>query len=858
MLHERFVATFLKYALRQAQGEIISRPHKELFQYALRQAQGEVVSRPHAEPATEHIEASWKFLRLVCATSLLACMVMANMLHAQESSAQTISPPSSPPSSPQDTVRPSATRYGVYLHGLNALHVARFAKFAGVPSCCPDNLKPAGLNLGWEAGALGEWPFATSVGIALRLGFGAYNGAFSTDEQTVFGFDKADAIIRHSLTTSIYAASASPLLFFRPFERLTLYAGGTAAVAVATRFSQTERFVAPDTAIFASTKSRERNLVSGAIPQFARFLPSFAAGVSYELPLNRMGTTLLALEAFYSFGLINLADGLTARTGGISSAGAWAMHSLRAGASLRFAPERTSRMTTDELESLAAILAAKRRALAMETEPSSSTQARTDTLNHVKPANVRPAATAAARITAIKGVMPDGSETDMSDFKRLRVEEFMASQSRYILPMVFFDERSAVLPDRYRRLKPADKAAFSPTNLAALSTLDTYAHVLNILGSRMNASPQAKLILTGYADVASERSSKQLAEQRAQAVRAYLMEVWKIDGKRVTIQTAQHKLSAASADPLEREEQRRVELSTTTPALLDEMRFDYTLRVFTPPVLRVQARIDAARKEDKGVKSDNVEGDSVAHKPRWVLQARQTQHVGQMERTSSEGASRLVWTADANANASADASVLSTEWNVSASPSDSLPQGSQPLMFSIYPVGSSLDNDTQQTKTNADNTAPPPQAEIVRLPVEHITVEDKRRANAPDERVDVYSVFAFHYNTDEFSVQDVAVQRLVRVIRTTLKAGAHVSITGYTDVRGAEQVNKRLSEDRAQAVARLLNFPGAQVQGLGSAMPPEQTSRAATTSATTTPETTTPESRFYRRFVRVEVRTPVR
>jgi OOP family OmpA-OmpF porin len=123
------------------------------------------------------------------------------------------------------------------------------------------------------------------------------------------------------------------------------------------------------------------------------------------------------------------------------------------------------------------------------------------------------------------------------------------------------------------------------------------------------------------------------------------------------------------------------------------------------------------------------------------------------------------------------------------------------------------------------------------------TVESKRKANKYDERVDTYTVFAFNYGTNTIMAEDAAVKRLSSAIRQTLKAGATVEITGFTDSRGSADGNKRLSQERAQAVAKLLGVENAIVTGVG---------------ATNQHDNTLPEGRFYNRFVQVDIRTPVR
>ncbi|MFW5702255.1 MAG: OmpA family protein, partial [Bacteroidota bacterium] len=68
-------------------------------------------------------------------------------------------------------------------------------------------------------------------------------------------------------------------------------------------------------------------------------------------------------------------------------------------------------------------------------------------------------------------------------------------------------------------------------------------------------------------------------------------------------------------------------------------------------------------------------------------------------------------------------------------------------------------------------------------------------------------------------------------------------IYGYTDRIGEEDVNKRISERRAQAVARRLRIPDAKVEGLGE--------------SDLLFDNELPEGRFYCRTVRIIIETSV-
>ena len=68
---------------------------------------------------------------------------------------------------------------------------------------------------------------------------------------------------------------------------------------------------------------------------------------------------------------------------------------------------------------------------------------------------------------------------------------------RPLLNYIFFDDNSDALPKRYLQLKQDETNKFDEDSLINMGTLQTYYHVLNIIGQRMKAIPEAKIKLTG-------------------------------------------------------------------------------------------------------------------------------------------------------------------------------------------------------------------------------------------------------------------------------------------------------------------------------------------------------------------------
>jgi outer membrane protein OmpA-like peptidoglycan-associated protein len=140
-----------------------------------------------------------------------------------------------------------------------------------------------------------------------------------------------------------------------------------------------------------------------------------------------------------------------------------------------------------------------------------------------------------------------------------------------LLPNVFFDSTSATMPARYRD-RSGSTAAFLPNEIEG-DILNVYHDILNITGYRLQQRSSATLTVKGHVEPASGESDAALAQRRAEAVRDYLVRVWKIDASRITVTSAMlpaHPSNRSIADG--REENRRVELSSNDLAVLAPVR----------------------------------------------------------------------------------------------------------------------------------------------------------------------------------------------------------------------------------------------------------------------------------------------
>jgi outer membrane protein OmpA-like peptidoglycan-associated protein len=648
----------------------------------------------------------------------------------------------------------------------------------------------------WNAGFLAEAPIieivnGSSLGLAARIGASSFAAAFASTTPYPFGGSPSDnSRFDFTLTTDALFLNAEPLVQWRfGNNRFALMAGmrfGTVIGETTVQRREFEASVSPD--LLKRLKDLWNREDAGQLSGSTAFASSIAAslvgGVSWEVPLTANGAVLLTPEVFYTLGLGNVSTNLFAQT---NQTAFWSVSTLRAGLALKFAPEKP-----------------------VFPPPSDGTQGSSIAQESGNQASGNQAANAqsslSVRILSVAGVERDGRRVENPTVK---VEEFIASSSRYLLPFVFFGEKSAILPDRYIRFRTSNPTTFAPDSVlrstfAPRHELDAYYQILNIVGYRLKNTPAANLTLTGYNDAGSENADKTdntLALRRAEAIKTYLSAVWGIAPNRIATKSGG---THGTAETVDAEENRAVELQASTPEILDELRYDYTAREVLPPKLEIEPEITAPQ----GLIAWSMAVDGQAP-----------------EQALKQAPVRL---ADFNGTISPKVITWGVERVISLTPLSPMPIAPKPLSLLLR----AADKARQSSEAS------------VSIPLEILTIAEKQRRNMPDVRIGTYWVFCFDLNSRQILV-DERIRRAIRSIKTHITPGASVEITGYADTRGNVEKNRKLSDDRAEAVLQLINVPLskiANVEGKGES---------------TIYDNDLPEGRLYNRFVRVDVRTPL-
>ena len=103
-----------------------------------------------------------------------------------------------------------------------------------------------------------------------------------------------------------------------------------------------------------------------------------------------------------------------------------------------------------------------------------------------------------------------------------------------ILPYIFFDSGSAVIPGRYALLQSAQEAsAFNEANLPS-NSLEIHHRLLDVVGSRMRRFPTTRIEIVGCNSKQPEIGEViEVSKKRGEAVRDYLVRIWGIDSGRI-------------------------------------------------------------------------------------------------------------------------------------------------------------------------------------------------------------------------------------------------------------------------------------------------------------------------------------
>ncbi|MEJ2154446.1 MAG: OmpA family protein [Desulfobacteraceae bacterium] len=177
---------------------------------------------------------------------------------------------------------------------------------------------------------------------------------------------------------------------------------------------------------------------------------------------------------------------------------------------------------------------------------------------------------------------------------QVTIEEISTIDSAPLLNYIFFETGQSELSDKYIQLQnQAQTESFSESALTTV--MDKYRHFLNIIGHRMRQFPEASITLVGCnANTGDEYGRKDLSKSRAEAVRAYLRYVWGIAAERMVVEVRNlPEAPSTNRIPEGQAENRRVEIRSEHPGMLDTVKSEYTEKRSNTQQISVIPKISA-------------------------------------------------------------------------------------------------------------------------------------------------------------------------------------------------------------------------------------------------------------------------
>jgi outer membrane protein OmpA-like peptidoglycan-associated protein len=372
-----------------------------------------------------------------------------------------------------------------------------------------------------------------------------------------------------------------------------------------------------------------------------------------------------------------------------------------------------------------------------------------------------------------------GPGGERSDTVRISASRVITTQLHPLLTYLFFAPGDSAIPGRYIRRDTEGARGFDEGRLRGMGTMEIYHNLLDIIGARMKRHPEATITVTGaQPDLPADRGKLPLATARAAGVKSYLRRVWGIDSARIIVAARQE--PAAVTNPETEDgaaENRRVEITSATWQITEPVLLADTVGEMSVPAIEVAPQVAASA----GVAAWSVD----------LL--RSGRKVGNLAGLGTPPPS-LRFPLDTSDAAGA------TSYEITLHATDS----------------------TGRTESGR-----------AVLPAEVRLRRDAIRYGSG-----TYSLILFDFNSAQLRAEH---RRTIAIVNDRTDPSSRVSVYGYTDRLGSDDLNRTLSEGRARAVAAEVRGTVVDVVGKGE--------------STLLYDNTLPEGRFYSRSVTIDTRS---
>lgn len=627
---------------------------------------------------------------------------------------------------------------------------------------------------GLSLGAFGEIPFgASSFSFIPSFAYHNLSSSFTTNPfnlEHAFDIGVGDTVrvdrervYQTNVSTIAFGASAG----WRPIEQLRFDAGLSFGLFASHSYTKTEHLLTPD-AVYTANNLSTLELESGEM-DVNSFLLTLETGIGYDFPLSDKVTFSPRINASIPLTAISQTESSTYKTWTIAG-GAQLSIALDKKEEL-YIPPIPPELPTDKPAAAPVVI----------REPDKS----------VLRVNVR-----AVGITSSGEEVPE----PIVSIQNVRVTDLAPT-----LNYIFFDDGKADIPSRYQKISASGTRGFDYSVFNTENALEIHYSVLNIIGKRLQSEPQAKITLTGTKSLHSDGDSlseENLAMRRAQNVANYLQNVWGISSSRIRIKSKG--LPDQPSDdntPTGQAENRRVEISTSFPKILDPLETKRIERSATPPRIAFYQDIIS----DTGIRSLQItikQGDKIIERIDGLTDERIKEQL----------------------------------WNI---PSESITAGSNDSVMWTMDVIDSAGNTAQVTGA-------------INVKLAESTLDVNKRDTVVDKSLERFQLILFDYSRASSSL-DNNVNALLDRVSSSVSPDAKIYLIGYTDITGDPSYNDRLSLDRASKASLLLS---SKLKTLGIRSP--QFTLEGRGSRELLYDNTNAEGRFLSRTVRISIEKDIK
>lgn len=330
----------------------------------------------------------------------------------------------------------------------------------------------------------------------------------------------------------------------------------------------------------------------------------------------------------------------------------------------------------------------------------------------------------------------------------IRVEDIQYTELFPLIPYVFMDlNQRQPSPRNQILLERSQRGEFNITALEP-DAVRINNRTLDIVGKRMSEYPNSDLTITGTLDGKDEMKNKDLAMQRADFVKQYLVDNFNINSQRINTRSVGLPSKPSSLTVEDGvEENRRVELSSSNPLIFEPIIISSdNERLAEPNIIEFIPLVETndvitswefdISQSDKTLKRSN--GSDLPNSFQWTIRPNELE-------------------------------------------SKQIPVD--------YRLSVSTKKGIKRQVTGS-------------IPVEYFSFSRKKTQDLPDKIISKYSLVLFDFDKAEVSAADMEI--IDKYILPSIKFNSTVQVYGYTDRIGDEDYNRKLAERRAIAVSNII------------------------------------------------------